>query len=117
AIGWPKKIMVATPYRAQAKLLREVVEPIDEDKIIAGTVHRMQGGEADLVFFDPVVPDSPFVQTMSVAPRLINVALSRARQQLVVLGAPTEIGKNPFLAPLLDCAERWVPQWELLRGE
>ena len=48
---------MATPYSAQAKLLRRILKGSGLERIIsAGTVHRYQGDEKRLMILD--IPDS-----------------------------------------------------------
>lgn len=82
-----------TPYRAQAHLLAALVRDLDlRERLTVGTIHRMQGSEADAVIVDLVdgpplgVPSRLFHEPGG--RRLVNVALSRARGKLVILGDP-----------------------------
>lgn len=88
-------VAVITPFAAQAKLLRRMLCDfgLDEEDAIASTVHRFQGSEADVVVFD--CADGPPRRRPafllrggfgSSAMRLINVAVTRARGKLVVVG-------------------------------
>jgi hypothetical protein len=76
-------ILVLTPYRAQRALLRVKLR-YAKLKVQVSTVHRAQGSERDIVIFDCSHADNPFLSCEEGA-RLINVALSRAKKQLVVL--------------------------------
>lgn len=81
-------ILVLSPFRDQWKVYasRLKVLPHGEDVTLrASTVHSCQGGEADLVFFDLVNPDNPFVARADAA-HLWCVACSRAKQKLVIAG-------------------------------
>lgn len=91
------RIAIICPYRAQAKLLRQLIRdegkedtPPDRRVIIeAGTVHQFQGSEADAVIFDLV--DGPSRKNLGLllrgdsGIRLVNVAISRARGKLIVI--------------------------------
>ena len=88
-----KTVALLTPYRAQAHLLTALVRDIGlKDRFTVGTVHRMQGAEADPVIVDLVtappvsVPGRLFREPDG--RRLVNVALSRAKAKLIVLGDP-----------------------------
>lgn len=67
----------------------------------AGTVHTMQGQEADVAIYDPVEPQQWFVNKSASAPRLANVAVSRARRQVVLVGTRRELAGNRWLAPMV----------------
>ncbi|RMF73493.1 MAG: hypothetical protein D6738_08630 [Acidobacteria bacterium] len=100
--------IVTAPYRQQAELLRKLVSPLDDgERLAAGTIHQMQGSEADVVIFDPVAPLGWFLARSSSAARLINVALSRARSQLIVLARAHELAGNPWLVEITRVAVRW----------
>ena len=86
-------IGVVTPYRAQAQRIksawRAANQPLDSVEI--STVHRYQGREKQLVIFDTVLaaPEtSRFLndRTNADLSKILNVAGSRARECLIVLG-------------------------------
>jgi hypothetical protein len=81
-------IMVITPYRAQEALLREHLQRALQG-ICAGpgvevsTLDRCQGREADLVFISLVRPRaSSFLDH----PKRWNVALTRAKESMIIVG-------------------------------
>ncbi|MBT3362134.1 MAG: AAA family ATPase [Chloroflexi bacterium] len=89
-------IGVVSPFRAQANKIRELVEQnkvlarrLDDIEFLADTVHRFQGDERDLMIFSPVVSvglddkQRWFLQNNF---NLFNVAITRARSALVVVG-------------------------------
>ena len=83
---------VVTPYGAQVEmisgLLSRMLASEDLESIKVATAHRFQGDERDVMYFSPVVDRSmPERQVRFAAdPNLINVALTRARRRLVVIG-------------------------------
>lgn len=88
---------VVTPFAAQASLIRRLARVHFGEELLAavdfecGTAHRFQGGERDAIIFSAVL--SPGISTPTAAwvereRNLINVAVSRARRSLVVLGHP-----------------------------
>lgn len=108
----PKRILIVTPYRAQAKLLKILLSEMrreeEVEEVIAGTAHSFQGSEADVVIFDLVVDEphwrvrlfdrNPDVQKQ--VKRLLNVGLTRAKFRLFVLGDFSycqAIGKKSYL--------------------
>lgn len=80
-------VAVITPYRAQRKALDEAIKRLDIKKHLAvevDTVDAFQGRQADIVFFS-------FVRTTGSAnfyadPRRMNVAISRARDAVYLIG-------------------------------
>lgn len=95
-------IGVVTPFRAQANLIREMVqrdvalaEALVNAEFLAETAHRFQGDERDLILFSPVVgPGLPggSIGFLSKTPNLFNVAITRARCCLVVVGSRAALG-------------------------
>lgn len=91
-VGNPR-ILIACPYHPHAKLLQLLLRELKVgEEIRAGTVHSFQGSEASIVIFD-MVNDEPHWRVAMFIPefddgtkRLLNVALTRARRRLVVVG-------------------------------
>jgi hypothetical protein len=89
------RILIVSPYRAHAKLLELIIRDQQLDKEVrAGTVHTFQGSEADVVILD-LVNDEPHWRVRMFTPgeepeqdtrRLINVAVTRARRRLIIVG-------------------------------
>jgi superfamily I DNA and/or RNA helicase len=88
-------VAVVTPYRVQTRSLarraRARLGPIAPAALEVATIHRFQGREKNVVILDTV--DAPPDRSWFLDetrnrdfPRLLNVALSRARELLVVLG-------------------------------
>lgn len=83
---------ICTPYAAQAKIHRKIMEGYGLKDIEAGTVHRYQGDEKAMMIID--IPDSigdygvgQFLQANNLedgGAKLFNVAVSRAKEHLVV---------------------------------
>ncbi len=97
----PHELVVLTPFRAQRALIRQCLRARGlPEAVKVSTVHRAQGSEAPVVFFDPADGAQPFLQTED-ARRLINVAYSRAMAKLVVFLSPADAA-NPLLARLLQ---------------
>lgn len=95
-----KAVMVVTFYKAQQRLLRDVLalhgftERVDDDgvggpRLRIVTVDQAQGSEADVVVLSCVRSNrrriTGFVGTRS-SPNRFNVAITRARDRLVVVG-------------------------------
>ena len=92
-------IGVVTPYAVQARLLGTMARELalDRERLTISTVHRYQGSEVDVVIFS--LTDGEPQWSMSTltrgnledwdvdpAPRLLNVALSRARGKFILVG-------------------------------
>jgi hypothetical protein len=90
----PESLGVITPYRAQANLIKDLlIECSLGESVTVGTVHKYQGGERDTIILDLTESEphslGSFLSATSFADtgaRLLNVALSRAKRHLIVLG-------------------------------
>lgn len=87
-------IAIITPYAAQAHSIRRLLSDWElEDRIKVSTVHQFQGHERDVILLDltdtlPQRHPSKMLSGIhgSLAMRLLNVAVSRARARLIVVG-------------------------------
>lgn len=94
--GYAGTLGVVTPFRAQANAIAQLISRdaelsavLAKREFLADTVHRFQGDERDVIFFSPVVAEgvSPgAVGFLRANGNLFNVAITRARAQLVVVG-------------------------------
>lgn len=79
---------VVTPFRAQKKALSRVWA--GDDQVRVGTVHAFQGGQRDVMVLSPVAThNTPPRTTHWVASQvnLRNVAVTRAKSQLITVGS------------------------------
>ena len=94
--GYRGSIGVVSPFRAQANLIRDLVSQRDaatsrlaDLDFLADTVHKFQGDERDVMIFSPVVSEGVSDTALGFLrgnPNLFNVAITRARAALVVVG-------------------------------
>ena len=84
-----KTVGIITPYKAQAALLRRII--VQSENIKVDTVDGFQGKECDVIIFSVTrtVGGTMFLED----PRRLNVALSRARDSIIVVG-DAEYAKN-----------------------
>jgi hypothetical protein len=106
------QIRVISPYRVVAENARQIFLRVfpgtsddDLDQWI-GTVHKMQGREADAVILvlggDPDKPGSR--RFAREAPNLLNVAVTRAKRRLYVIGNHETWGSERYFSALKDPA-------------
>jgi superfamily I DNA and/or RNA helicase len=76
----------------------------DLSNVIAGTVHRVQGQEADVAIYDPAAPTARFVREQPMAGILLNVAASRAKRAFVISAEPAALAANPLFEPFIRVA-------------
>lgn len=98
-------IGIVTPFRQQAEALNTAIQKRHIDKIDANTVHKYQGDEKDIMIYSLVVTDNSPASKIywidKVIPNLVNVAVTRARQTLYIVGNADYIkkmssNKNPL---------------------
>ena len=96
-------IGLIAPYKAQAMLLNKLITSygISENlKVISDTVHGFQGDECDIVFF-VCNPNNYFFSNHEKAllskEYIYNVAISRAKDYLIVLHPYSAIQNNNFI--------------------
>lgn len=110
----PEAIGVITPYSAQAKLLDERLGGLGVE---VDTVDGFQGREKEGILVS-LVRSNPEGQIGFLSEhRRLNVALTRARRGLWVIGDGATVGADPFFSRLLAYAERvggYRSVWERL---
>ncbi|MEZ4469448.1 MAG: DEAD/DEAH box helicase [bacterium] len=119
------EVALLTPYVGQLDLLRQrlrqVGVPLESDReawsasqpalfeagsLATGTVHRFQGGERTLVIFSTVVGRDRSLGFLNARVNLVNVAVSRARDHLIIVGDPAVLARGPHTRVLTDRAVR-----------
>jgi len=88
-------IGIVTPFVDQAKRIESRIPAGLRGRIVADTVHRFQGDEKDVMIYSLVVtdnsPDSKIKWIDYKVPNLVNVAVTRAKYLLVIVGNKTYI--------------------------
>ena len=113
---------ILTPFVAQAQLIEQLAKKrfgrplLDDIDFVCGTAHSLQGNERDAILFSCVLSPGMSengVRWIEKERNLLNVAVSRARRALVVLGHPamSDLG-NPTLASLRAYLRDEVPRNE-----
>ena len=93
-------IGIITPYRSQVEYLSRLMEEEKKEgfhpPVKTSTVDSFQGQERSIIYIDLVRSnergDIGFLSDI----RRMNVAMTRAKQKLVVIGDSATIGTNPF---------------------
>ena len=129
-----RTVGVIVPYRAQIAAVRAALDRRDSAlrHVTVDTVERYQGSQRDTIVYGTTVHDATQLAflTESTAPdrdghpvdRKLNVALTRARLHLVVVGNPATLAQAPLYAQLMDYARRRnayldVPPERFCRGD
>lgn len=105
------------PYAGQRKLIQRMLADAKLDTITAGTVHRYQGDEKRLIVLDLVDGIGRLLpglwhqadQPTDDGAKLFNVAISRARDHLVIVGDLAWLDRKLPAASLL---RQWLHQMQ-----
>lgn len=96
-------IAIITPYAAQVRHLRTL---LDYDGLEIDTVDSFQGREKEAILIS-LVRSNPETDIGFLGDvRRINVALTRARRKLIVVGDSATIGAHPFYSRLIQYFEQ-----------
>lgn len=93
-------IAVITPYAAQVRWLRE--QAADNRALEIDTVDGFQGREKEAVVISLVRSNREGEIGFLADTRRMNVALTRARRKLIVIGDSATLGGHPFYAALIE---------------
>lgn len=94
----PRAIGIITPYSAQVRYLHERLD----DAIEINSVDGFQGREKEVIVISLVRSNSKGEVGFLGETRRMNVALTRARRKLIVVGDSATITTHPFYKDLVD---------------
>jgi ATP-dependent RNA/DNA helicase IGHMBP2 len=114
-------IGIIAPYKEQINWLRENQShyELNTDKVsdlYVKTIDGFQGQECDIIYISLVRSNSHQEIGFLNDIRRMNVAITRARQKLVVIGDSATIGNHPFYKAFIDYCEKngyYRSAWEL----
>lgn len=106
-------IGVITPYRQQVLKLKKAFESLDMPNVKVGSVEQFQGQERRIIIISTVrstIKHNEFDRVHNLGflsnPRRFNVAITRAKSLLIIVGNPHIINKDPHWDKLLRyCVE------------
>lgn len=114
----PEALGVIAPYRAQADLIKSLLEECSlAGTVSVGTVHKFQGSERGAIILD-LTESAPHLLGRFLNPhslrdtgaRLLNVALSRAKRHMIVVAnvkhLRSQLTMNSLMWGILDDFER-----------
>lgn len=95
-------IACITPYSGQIDYLQRMIDKSDWGNISVsvGTVDSFQGREADIVIFSLVRSNSNSDLGFLSSAERVNVALSRAREALIIIGDASAVSNQPLTHPM-----------------
>ena len=108
----PRELALISPYVAQVRRLKGTLRA---SGLAVGSVDGFQGREKEAVIVSLVRSNEKGEIGFLGDTRRMNVALTRARPLLIVLGDSPTIGRHPFYAAFLEYAEkrgRYRSAWE-----
>lgn len=109
-----KTVGVIVPYRNQIAMIRQEIERLGIpglDTISIDTVERYQGSQRDVIIYSFTIQQSyqldfltanTFIEDGHTIDRKLNVALTRARKQLVLTGNVRTLSASPLFRELLQ---------------
>jgi superfamily I DNA and/or RNA helicase len=104
--NWNFSIGIITPYSAQVERLIKLAEQSEELSTLAAfitinTVDAFQGQERDVIAISLVRSNEKSEVGFLGDIRRVNVAMTRARKKLIMLGDSATLGAHPFYLELL----------------
>ena len=119
--GFPS-IAVISPYKQQVVLLKEKLEQsailqVYKDSISVNTIDSFQGQERDVVYISMTRSNQEGTIGFLSDIRRMNVAMTRAKKKLVVIGDSATLSRLPFYANFIDYAEKkggYHSAWEFM---
>ncbi len=99
----PRDLALLTPYVAQARLLKSLIKV---PGLEIGSVDGFQGREKEATIVSLVRSNAEGEVGFLSDTRRMNVAMTRARRLLIVIGDSATIGRHPFYSRFLDYAGR-----------
>lgn len=106
---------IISPYRAQVQLLRRMIRKDDFFKpyrgmITVNTVDGFQGQERDIIVISLVRSNDDGQIGFLSDLRRMNVAITRSRMKLIILGDAQTMTRHAFYKKLYDYVEQLAPQ-------
>jgi superfamily I DNA and/or RNA helicase len=110
----PSDVGLITPYDAQVRALRALLAAEWRGGLEIGSVDGFQGREKEAIVVDLVRSNPEGSLGFLTDTRRMNVALTRAKRFLLVVGDSATLGAHPYYAAFLAAAESqgaWVSAW------
>lgn len=115
-------IAIISPYRQQIEILKEQLLHTPAlhqygDKISVNTIDSFQGQERDIVYISMTRSNTENKIGFLTDVRRMNVAMTRARKKLVIIGDSATLSQFPFYADFLTYAEEknaYQSAWEFM---
>ncbi len=115
-------IAVISPYKQQVEALKEMVQQAPDlqiygTKIAVNTIDSFQGQERDVVYISMTRSNADGIVGFLSDTRRMNVAMTRARKKLVIIGDSATLSSLPFYANFIMYAQElnaYQSAWEYM---
>ncbi len=116
-------IAIISPYKEQLHVLKEQLLHVPElqpylQNISVNTIDSFQGQERDIVYISMTRSNTDGIIGFLSDTRRMNVAMTRARKKLVIIGDSATLSRHPFYAGFIAYAEKhdayksaWEENW------
>lgn len=121
ALAIEPSIAIISPYREQVTFMQEMMvqdAKLSGLNISVNTIDAFQGQESDVVFISLVRSNEKGEIGFLKDYRRMNVAMTRAKKLLVIVGDSATIGNDPFYEAMINYAEQfgeYKTGWEYMR--
>ena len=118
----PLSVGIISPYKEQVEYLEELKSEDEElnafpARISIKTVDGFQGQERDAIYISLVRSNDKKEIGFLSDIRRMNVAITRAKKKLVIIGDSSTLANHPFYKDFIDYAERinaYASAWEFM---
>ncbi len=118
----PLSVGIISPYKEQVEYLEELKSEDEElnafpARISIKTVDGFQGQERDVIYISLVRSNDKKEIGFLSDIRRMNVAITRAKKKLVIIGDSSTLANHPFYKDFIDYAERinaYASAWEFM---
>ncbi|RZK19713.1 MAG: DUF2075 domain-containing protein [Pedobacter sp.] len=115
---------IISPYKQQVQILKILIDENEllnayRDKISVNTIDSFQGQERDVVYISLTRSNVEGSIGFLADTRRMNVAMTRARKKLVVIGDSATLSKSKFYADFIQYAEKlnaYRSAWEFINN-
>ena len=115
-------IAIVSPYKQQVQILNALIDDNDilatyRNQISVNTIDSFQGQERDVVYISLTRSNADGAIGFLADTRRMNVAMTRARKKLVVIGDSATLSKSKFYADFIEYAEKlnaYHSAWEFM---
>lgn len=112
----PRRVGIIVPFRRQITMVRQALYEAgipEASDVMIDTVERYQGSQRDIIIYGTTISSEYELDILSniveqngePVDRKLNVAVTRARRQLFVLGNKQLLSSNPIYRRLIDYAD------------